>query len=87
MRGDDEWGVLWRTITPSEIRSVIMQGEIIEDYPEDTRGHSCLLYGHGTDGREIHVVCAPKEKMLVVITAYLPTKKEWEQDLRTRRSQ
>ena len=75
-----------RMITPDEIRVVIMQGEVIEDYPEDARGHSCLLYGHGGGQRAIHVVCAPKENFLAVITAYFPTAEEWEPDLRTRRS-
>ena len=75
-----------RVITPSEIRAVIMQGEVIEDYPEDIRGHSCLLYGYGVDQRDIHVVCAPKEDFLAIITAYLPTDEKWEQDLRTRRA-
>ena len=74
-----------RMITPDEIRTVIMQGELIEDYPDDTRGHSCLLHGQGVDQRDIHVVCAPKENFLAVITAYIPTDDEWEQDLRTRR--
>ena len=74
-----------RMITSDEIRTVIMQGEVIEDYPEDARGHSCLLHGRGVDQRDIHVVCAPKEGFLAVITAYLPTGDQWEQDLRTRR--
>ena len=74
-----------RMITSDEIRTVIMQGEAIEDYPEDTRGHSCLLHGQGIGQRDIHVVCAPKEEFLAVITAYLPTGDQWEQDLRTRR--
>jgi len=74
-----------RMITPNEIRAVIMQGELIEDYPKDARGHSCLLHGRGVGQRYLHVVCAPKNDFLVVITAYLPTEAEWEQDLRTRR--
>ena len=75
-----------RAIAPSEILTVVMQGDLIEDYPEDARGHSCLLHGQGVDQRDIHVVCAPKEDFLAIITAYLPTADEWAQDLRTRRS-
>lgn len=30
-------------ITPGEIREIIQHGELIEDYPEDAVGHSCLL--------------------------------------------
>ncbi|MCU1236766.1 MAG: hypothetical protein JWP63_4733, partial [Candidatus Solibacter sp.] len=29
-------------ISVVEVRRVVMRGEIIEDYPEDARGHSCL---------------------------------------------
>ena len=50
-----------RMISVDEVRYVIEIGEIIEDYPEDERGHSCLLSGKGEDGRPIHVVCTPKK--------------------------
>ena len=73
-----------RMINRVEIRQVIEQGEVIEDYPTDTRGHSCLLLGTGVEGRSIHVVCAPKEDYLAVITAYLPNKQEWTADFRKR---
>ena len=75
-----------RMITPGEVRAIIEHGEVIEDYPEDTRGHSCLLHGRGNGQREIHVVCSPKEDYLAVITAYLPSEDEWECDLRTRKT-
>ena len=32
---------------------------MVEDYPDDSRGHSCLMLGFGKGGRPIHVVCAP----------------------------
>ena len=32
-----------RLISTTEIRMVLEQGEIIEDYPEDRRGHNCLI--------------------------------------------
>jgi hypothetical protein len=52
-----------------EIRAVVSKGDIVEDYPEDVRGHSCLMLGYGEDDRPIHVVCAPKADYLAVITA------------------
>lgn len=61
-----------RMISPAEIEVVIAAGEIVEDYPEDVRGHSCLLLGSGDGGRPIHVVCAPMPDYLAVITAYIP---------------
>ena len=75
-----------RMITPTEIRMIVERGELIEDYPEDARGHSCLLYGRGNGNRSIHVVCSPKTDYLAIITAYLPSRDEWEEDHRTRRT-
>ena len=75
-----------RMISPAEVRSVINTGEVIEDYPEDARGHSCLLLGHGTDNRPLHVVCAPKAEYLAITTAYLPHSDQWAADWRTRKS-
>lgn len=75
-----------RMISTREIRQVIEQGEIIENYPEDTRGHSCLMLGCGEADRPIHVVCAHKEDYLAIITAYIPGTTEWNDDFRTRRA-
>lgn len=75
-----------RMISTKEIRSVIEHGEIIENYPEDARGHSCLMLGYGDAGRAIHVVCAPKEDYLAIITAYIPGKTEWTENWKTRRT-
>jgi hypothetical protein len=72
-------------ISTGEVRAVIEQGEIIEDYPDDARGHSCLILGRGDGGRAIHVVCSPKEGFLAIITAYLPDEKEWSSDFTARR--
>lgn len=72
-------------ITPDEVRSVIFEGKIIEDYPEDARGHSCLVLGHGKHERPIHVVCSPKDAYLAIITVYLPDDARWEADWKTRR--
>lgn len=51
-----------RFISSKEVRKVITTGEVIEDYPDDPRGHSCLIFGKGLEDRPIHVVCAPKEE-------------------------
>ena len=73
-----------RMILRAEVRRVIDEGEVIEDYPRDVRGHSCLLLGFGDEHRVIHVVCAPKEDYLAVITAYLPERNDWSADFRMR---
>ena len=74
-----------RMISPSEVRAVAENGTVIEDYPDDHRGHSCLLQDRGSEGRAIHVVCAPREDYLAIITAYLPSPDEWDGNFTVRR--
>jgi hypothetical protein len=73
-----------RMISTADVRKVIEEGEIIEDCPEDNRGHSCLMLGRGKDGHPIHIVCAPKDEYLAVITAYIPDENQWSKDFRAR---
>ena len=54
-----------RMVTPADVTEVVMAGEIIEDYPEDARGHSCLMLGFDSAGNPIHLVCAPKGEYLL----------------------
>ena len=71
-------------ITTADVRRVLEEGEIIEDYPEDSRGHSCLILGKGGNGRPIHIVCAPKDEYLAVITTYIPDRVQWTRDFSAR---
>jgi hypothetical protein len=73
-----------RMISTEEIREAIFHGEIIEEYPQDQRGESCLLL-HVKPNRVLHVVCAPKEEYLTVITAYLPSPEQWSADFKARK--
>lgn len=72
-----------RMIDGVEVLRVIETGQVIEDYPNDSRGHSCLMFAV-CQGRPIHVVCAPKGDYLAVITAYVPDDEEWQADWKTR---
>jgi len=74
-----------RMISVEEVRAVIFHGQVIENYPEDARGHSCLMMGWGGGNQPIHIVCAPKTDYLAIITAYLPSPRQWELDWQTRR--
>jgi len=47
-----------RMISMAEVHRVIENGELVEDYPEDVRGYSCLILGQGERNRPIHVVCS-----------------------------
>jgi hypothetical protein len=73
-----------RMISTADVRAVIANGEVIEDYLDDDRGHSCLMLAFVAD-RPLHVVCSPKDDYLVIITAYLPSDKEWEDNYRKRK--
>ncbi|HED08289.1 MAG TPA: DUF4258 domain-containing protein [Ignavibacteria bacterium] len=73
-----------RMISPNEIHKVIKTCEIIEDYPFDTRGHTCLISGKGNDKRPIHLVCFPTDNFLQIITAYLPEEKKWDDNSKNR---
>ena len=73
-----------RMITTKDIRLVIENGELIEDYPEDARGHSCLMLGTA-DNRPVHVVCSLKKEYLAIITAYIPDDQEWENNYKKRK--
>ncbi len=81
----DEMNAEDEIITIDEVRQVVFNGELIEDYPEDKRGHSCLMFGMPNDKRPVHVVCAPKEEYLAIITAYIPSLEKWETGFKTRR--
>jgi len=74
-----------RMIRVAEVRNVVERGELVEDYPQDVRGHSCLILGYGMGGTPIHVVCSPKGDFLAVITAYIPSLEEWEYDYKQRK--
>jgi hypothetical protein len=67
------------TITIDDIKTAILNGELLEDYPDDLRGHSCLMLGTAEDGRPLHVVLtilAQIEEVLI-ITVYVPTPPKW----------
>ena len=74
-----------RMISTADVRRVIFEGKIIENYPEDARGHSCLMRGYGEDQRALHVVCSPKDEYLAIITAYVPSSDKWADNIESRR--
>ena len=69
-----------RMISRADVETTVTQGLLVEDYPEDERGHSCLLLGAGNGRRPVHVVCSPKEEYLAIITAYIPDPAQWSPD-------
>lgn len=81
----DEMNAEDELITTAEVRHVVTHGEIIESYPEDKRGHSCLMFAEPEGHRPVHVVCSPKKEYLAIITTYIPSLEKWQNDFKTRR--
>lgn len=78
--------VIRRRITVREVREAVKGGEIIEDYPDDKYGPSCLIYGRTSTDRPLHVQCSyPSRPLVKVITVYQPDPERWI-DYRQRRT-
>jgi hypothetical protein len=60
-----------------EVLEAIAAGQILENYPAHRRGACCLLAGHTTQGRPLHVVCTSAQPVLVIITVYEPHPPKW----------
>ncbi|MFQ5683962.1 MAG: DUF4258 domain-containing protein [Candidatus Binatia bacterium] len=75
-------------ISVMELEEALTQCEIIEEYPDDPRGPSCLVFGFAAR-RPIHTVCAIKADPdeVLIITVYDPSKRseKWTEDYRSRK--
>ncbi len=74
-----------RRISVQEVREVFENSEIIENYPDDKYGPSCLVLGFTQKGRPLHIQCSyPSRPLIKIITLYEPDPFDW-QDYRIRR--
>lgn len=72
-------------VTRREVEEAVANGEVIEDYPTDKYGPSCLIFGFTAAGRPLHVQCTdPTRQRVKIITLYEPDPSEWV-DFRSRR--
>jgi hypothetical protein len=74
-----------RMIGAGDVKRIIAEGEVVEDYADDPRGPSCLMMGFDKEGGAIHILCAPTDEYLAIITAYRPSRLEWEKDFKSRK--
>jgi hypothetical protein len=75
-----------RGISRQQVKKILMEGDVIASYQDDSPYPSLLL--DGRSGREVlHVVVAfdEAESYCYVITAYRPDREHFENDLKTRR--
>lgn len=74
-----------RSIRRGEIEEAVECGELIEDYPADKYGPSCLISGFTNLGRPIHVQCThPADGRIKIITVYEPDSDKWLGTIRRR---
>ena len=77
--------IILRAIDFDEVNESIAGGDVIEDYPGDKYGPSCLILGFTHAGRPLHVqVSYPTRPLVKIITVYEPDPTRWI-DFRTRR--
>ena len=74
-----------RDISRADVKKCVLEGEIIEDYPDDFPNPSCLIFGYNVNGRILHIVAGCDNINIYIITAYYPDTKKFEDDLKTRR--
>ena len=74
-----------RGITKADVISALMNGEIIQQYPDARLFPKCIILGDDLSGRKLHVVCALSKYELSMVTAYYPSLWVWEPDFRTRK--
>lgn len=67
-----------RGISVQEMQEVFVAAEVIEDYPEDKYGPSCLIFGRTAAGRPLNVQCSyPTRPVVKIITLYEPDSVRW----------
>ncbi|NIM12048.1 MAG: DUF4258 domain-containing protein [Candidatus Aminicenantes bacterium] len=73
--GEEEFG----EIKENEVFEAVVDGKVIENYPDDKPYPSCLIYGKTLSARPLHVVCAYSEEdeMTVIVTVYQPHPDRW----------
>lgn len=72
-------------MTTEDVMEAISSAILLENHPEHGRGPCCLLYGRGTNGRDIHVVCSTTAPTLIIITVYEPKEPKWRTPTQRRR--
>jgi hypothetical protein len=62
-----------RRIGVHKVQEIFRNAEVIEDYPEDKYGASCLVFGRTLIGRPLHIQCSyPARPLIKIITLYEP---------------
>lgn len=74
-----------RGIELEDLENGILNGEIIEDYPDTKPFPSCLILGYTNNHKAIHICIAYDNMYILYITAYWPSLDKWQDDYKTRK--
>ena len=74
-----------RDISENEIEQTVLDGEIIESYPDD-KPYPSYLSLKFFDNKPLHVVYAinQQDNEIILITAYYPDSKKWDKNFKKR---
>ena len=66
-------------IKEREVFEAILNGKIIETYPEDEPHPSCFIYERTDENRPLYIVCAyaTNSNLAIIITTYQPNPDIW----------
>ena len=64
-------------IAYGDVRDILLDCQVIENYPDHQRGPCCLVCGRTSSGRFLHVVCTTALALIVIITVYEPKTPKW----------
>lgn len=70
-----------------DIEAATLDGECMEEYPDDPRGPSCLVLGTTGGLTPVHALWGfdAQRDRAILITVYHPDPQRWSADFRTRR--
>jgi len=67
-----------RHVSVWEVREAIANGEVIESYPDDKYGPSCLIFGMTNEERPLHTQCSyPSRTLVKIVTFHEPDPERW----------
>ena len=73
-------------VSYDQLCEALLNGTVIENYPEHQRGACCLICGQTNSGRYLHIVCTTSLEVIIIITVYEPKLPKWVTPFQRRKS-
>ena len=71
-----------RDISRADVKKCVLEGEIIEDYPDDFPHPSCLIFGYTINDKIIYVVAGSDGKYIILLQHTFQIQYKFEKDLK-----